>query len=225
MALKFMGKKRGMIQLFDEKGNSVVGTVIEAEPNVVTQIKTKATDGYDAIQLGFDKVRVKDARTMDKRVKKPLRGHFQKAGVEPCRHLIESHVENIADYTVGQAIDVTAFESIKFVDAIGTSKGKGYQGMIKLHNYAGGPAAHGSGFHRHAGSTGMRSSPGRCFPNGPRPSHMGAERVTVQNLEVLQISSENNVIIVKGHVPGPRNGLIYLMPAVKKRVPKKSHKK
>lgn len=225
MALKFMGKKRGMIQLFDEKGNTVVGTVIEAEPNIVTQIKTKATDGYDSIQLGFEKVNVKDSRTIENRVKKPLRGHYKKAGVEPRRYLAESAVKNIEEYTVGQEIDVKIFESGTFVDATAISKGKGYQGVIKLHNYAGGPAAHGSGFHRHAGSTGMRSSPGRCFPNGPRPSQMGNERITVQNLEVYMVNSESNLIIVKGSVPGPRNGLVYLMPAVKKRVAKKSQKK
>jgi large subunit ribosomal protein L3 len=225
MALKLMGKKRGMIQLFDKKGNVIVGTVIEAEPNIVTQIKTKATDGYDAIQLGFDKVKVKDKRTIEKRVTKPLRGHFQKAGVEPCRHLAESCVENVTDYTVGQEINVSVFAETTYLDATAMSKGKGYQGVIKLHNFAGGPAAHGSGFHRHAGSTGMRTTPGRCFPNGPRASHMGYERITVQNLEVVQVNTESNVIIVKGQVPGPRNGLVYLMPAVKKRVAKKSHKK
>lgn len=226
MALKFMGKKRGMIQLFDKKGNVIVGTVIEAEPNVVTQIKTKAIDGYDAIQLGFEKVKVKDARTIETRVSKPLRGHFQKAGIEPRRHLVESHVEDVAQYTVGQELGVAMFENVGYVDATATSKGKGYQGVMKLHNFSGGPASHGSGFHRHAGSTGMRSTPGRSLPNSPRASQMGNEKVTVQNLEVVQISIEHNVIIVKGQVPGPRNGIVYLMPAVKKQAAaKKTDKK
>lgn len=224
MALKLMGKKRGMIQLFDEKGNSIVGTVIEAEPNVITQIKTKESDGYQAIQLGFEKINVNDPRTMNKRQNKPQLGHFKKATVEPRRYLAESRVENTQEYSLGQELGVSIFQEIAFVDAIATSKGKGYQGVMKLYHYAGGPASHGSGFHRHAGSTGMRSSPGRCLPNGKRASHMGHERVTVQNLKVLMINADDNVIIVQGQVPGPRGGLVYLQPAKKKTVSKKSHK-
>lgn len=225
MALKLMGKKRGMIQLFDEKGNVIVGTVIEAEPNVVTQIKTKENDGYNAIQLGFEKINVKDPRTMLKRASKPLRGHYEKAGVEPRKYLVETRIEDVSPYALGQEIGVSSFEELGYVDAMAMSKGKGYQGVIKLHNFAGGPAAHGSSFHRHAGSTGMRSTPGRCLPNGPRASHMGHEQITVQNLEVLKINAEKNIIIVKGQVPGPNNGLVYLSPAVKMTGRnKKSHK-
>jgi large subunit ribosomal protein L3 len=215
MSLKFMGKKRGMIQLFDDKGNAIVCTVIEAEPNVVTQIKTKAVDGYDAIQLGFEKVKVKDPRTMGKRVTKPLLGHFKKASVEPRRYLVESRTKEEDNFSLSQEISVEQFEGVTFVDATAMSKGKGYQGVMKLHNYAGGPAAHGSGFHRHAGSTGMRSTPGRCFPGGKRASHMGDDRVTVQNLQVMLIDKEDHLILVKGSVPGPRNGLVILSPAVK----------
>lgn len=215
MSRKLMGKKRGMVQLFDNDGNAVVCTVIEAEPNVVTQVKTAESDGYHAIQLGFEKIQVKDPRTMAKRVSKPQLGHFSKKGIEPRRYLSECRVENATEFQVGQELSVGLFQGIEYVDATARSIGKGYQGVIKLHNFAGGPAAHGSGFHRHAGSTGMRSSPGRCFPGGPRPSHMGHRNVTVQNLKVIAIHEADNLIIVKGQIPGPRNGLVYLSEAKK----------
>lgn len=223
MALKLMGKKRGMTMLFDDKGHTIVGTIIEVEPNVVTQIKTKDTDGYTAIQLGFEKVKVKDPRTMDRRVAKPQRGHYTKAAVEPRRYLAESRLEDVENYTVGQEIGVAVFAELAFVDATGVSKGKGYQGVIKLHNYAGGPASHGSSFHRHAGSRGMRTTPGRVFPGGKAASHMGHEQKTVQNLEVVKVDAEENIIVVKGQVPGPRNGLVYLSQAVKKPHAKKKN--
>jgi large subunit ribosomal protein L3 len=221
MALKLMGKKRGMMQVFDDKGNVVICTVIEAEPNVVTQIKTVESDGYNAIQLGFEKIIVKDPRTIEKRSSKALRGHYKKAGVDPRRYLTESPVETVEGYTVGQELTVSEFADIAFIDASARSKGKGYQGVIKLHNYSGGPASHGSGFHRHAGSTGMRSSPGRCLPNGKRASHMGYENVTVQNIRVVAVHPEQNVILLEGQVPGPRNGLVYLSPAKKRQASKK----
>lgn len=216
MSLKFMGKKRGMIQYFDETGNAIVGTVIEAEPNVIAQIKTKESDGYNAIQLGFEKIQVSDKRTMDRRVSKPLRGHFQKNSIEPRRYLCEARVDNVTDYSLGQEINVSAFAEVEYVDVMAQSKGKGFQGVMKLHGMSGGPASHGSGFHRHAGSTGMRSTPGRCLPGGPRASHMGDDRITVQNLKVVMVNPEENVIIVQGAVPGPRNGLVYISQAVKK---------
>lgn len=218
MSLKLMGKKRGMMQYFDEQGNVVVCTVIEAEPNVVTQVKTEENDGYNAIQLGFDKIVVKDPRTIGKRVSKALCGHYKKAGVEPCRHVCETRLETVEGYTVGQEISVADFAEIGFVDATARSKGKGYQGVMKKYHYAGGPASHGSsGFHRKAGSTGHRSTPGRCFPGGKRASHMGYENITVQNVRVVSVRPDENVILVEGQVPGPRNGLVYLSPAVKKK--------
>lgn len=220
MSLKFMGKKRGMTQLFDDQGNVITCTVIEAEPNVVVQVKTEESDGYNAVQLGFERVTVKDPRTIEKRVSKPLRGHYAKAKVEPRRYLLESRFDNVEAYAAGQELTVGEFDEIKFVDATAVSKGKGYQGVIKLHHFAGGPASHGSGFHRHAGSTGMRSTPGRCLPNSPRASHMGSERVTVQNLEVVMIDKQENLILVKGAVPGPVNGLVVLSAAVKKQTKK-----
>lgn len=216
MTRKLMGKKRGMTQLFDEKGNSTPCTVIEVEPNVITQIKTCETDGYHAIQFGFEKIITKDPRTIEKRVSKPLRGHFQKNSIAPRRYLSENRLNTTEGFTLGQEIGVDSFTDVKFVDVSAMSKGKGYQGVIKLHNYSGGPASHGSGFHRHAGSTGMRTSPGRGLPGGKKASHMGYDRKTVQNLEVIKIDAPENIIVVKGQVPGPRNGLVYITEAKKK---------
>lgn len=216
MALKLMGKKRGMTQLFNEQGNIVVCTVIEVEPNVVAQIKTKENDGYTAVQLGFEKIEAKDERTLVRRAKKPLFGHFQKASIAPRRHLIESRLDSTSEYILGQEIGVEHFENLKYIDVVGQSKGKGYQGVMKKYNFAGGPAAHGSSFHRHAGSTGMRSTPGRSLPNSPRASHMGDERVTVQNLKIHKILKEENLVVVEGSIPGPNKGLVYLSAAIKK---------
>ncbi|MCE2983639.1 MAG: 50S ribosomal protein L3 [Parachlamydia sp.] len=216
MTLTMMGKKRGMIQLFDEKGNVVVCTVIQAEPNVVTQIKTKQTDGYSALQLGFDKIIGKTQYTIEARTKKPQLGHFKKAQVESRRHLKESRIDSVDEYSLGQEIGVDVFSDIEFVDATAISKGKGYQGVMKRHNFAGGPSSHGSGHHRHAGSTGMRSTPGRGLPGGKKAGQMGNEQVTVQNLRVVRVDAENQVIIVKGQVPGPKNGLVFLRQAVKR---------
>jgi large subunit ribosomal protein L3 len=222
MALTMMGKKRGMTQLFDKKGNVVVCTVIQAEPNVITQIKTNETDGYSAVQVGFDKVKGKTQYTIDARTGKPQLGHFKKAGVEPRRQLSESKTETTDNYSLGQELSVELFSDVEFVDVTATSKGKGYQGVMKRHNFAGGPASHGSGFHRHAGSTGMRSTPGRGLPGGKKAGQMGNEQVTVQNLRVVKIDAENHLIVVKGQVPGPKNGLVYFSRAVKKIAKKKS---
>lgn len=213
--LKLMGKKRGMIQLFDEKGQSQACTVIEVQPNVITQIKTVDTDGYDAIQIGFEAIETKDPRTVSKRMSKPLLGHFKKANAKPCRHLCESLLESTEGYALGDAIGLEKFKDIPFIDATATSKGKGYQGVMKRHNFAGGPAAHGSGFHRHAGSTGQRSSPGRCLPGTKMAGQMGNEKVTVQSLRVVLLDLEENVIVVEGSVPGPKNGLVTISSAVK----------
>lgn len=221
MAMKLMGKKRGMTQRFDESGNVVICTVIHAEPNIVTQIKRKESDGYNAVQLGFDKIVTKDPRTVQKRVSKQLIGHYQKANVEPRRYLSESRIENIEEYSIGQELSVTLFSEINYVDVSGVSKGKGYQGVIKRHNFAGGPAAHGSGFHRHGGSTGMRSTPGRTLPGQKKAGRMGAENVTVQNLRIVGVDEARNLIIIEGAIPGPRGGLVRISPSVKKKNKKK----
>lgn len=217
MALKMMGKKQGMTQQFDAAGNVVVCTVIHVEPNIVTQIKRKETDGYNALQLGLEKLVTVDPRTIQNRVSKPLLGHFQKSGVEPYRHLAEARVDDVEAYALGQTLDVSAFEGITHVDVSGTSKGKGFQGVMKRYNFAGGPAAHGSGFHRHGGSTGMRSTPGRNLPGTKKAGRMGNERVSVQNLRVIGLDAKRNLIIVEGAVPGPNGGVLFFAPAKKKK--------
>jgi large subunit ribosomal protein L3 len=213
MTLKIQGKKKGMTIRFDAKGNQIVCTVILAEPNVITQVKSQQTkDGYNAVQLAAYKV----SSAKVKNVSKPLQGHFAKANIEPRSSLMESRLENIEDYQVGQEFTVSYFAETDYVDVSGVSKGKGHQGVMKRHNFAGGPASHGSGFHRHGGSTGMRSTPGRCLPGQKKSGRMGNEKVTVQNLRVIKVDQEKNVILVEGAVPGPRNGLIYISKAKKK---------
>ena len=208
MSLTLIGKKKGMTQVFDENGHVVVGTAIEIEANVVIQIKTKDNDGYEAVQLGSQK---------KKNVSKPLKGHFAKAKVDPKRRLKESHVEKTEEYQIGQEIGIDYFAVGDFIDVIGTTKGKGYQGVMKLHGFHGGPGAHGSGFHRHAGSTGMRSTPGRCLPGGKRASRMGGKRRTAQNLKIAYVDAENKLLIVKGAVPGNKGSNVYVAKAIKKK--------
>ncbi len=212
MTLKFMGKKQGMTRVFDKQGNLVVCTVLSIEPNVVSQIKRVEIDGYNAVQLSAIKVQAPKVRN----VTKPLRGHFKKAGIEPRQCLAESRIENPDEFQVGQEIPVSYFASCDFVDIAGVSKGKGYQGVIKRHGFAGGPASHGSGFHRHGGSTGMRSSPGRCLPGQKKAGRMGGERVSIQSLKVVLVDEEKQVLVVEGAVPGARGGLVYITKAVKK---------
>lgn len=225
MARKLMGKKRGMTHMFDDNGNLVVCTVIEAEPNVITQIKTTANDGYDAVQIGFEEIKTKDERTVQKRVRKPQLGHFNKAGVSPRRYLTEYRVDTLEGLEVGQEIGVDQFDGVEFIDATARSIGKGFQGVMKLHNFRGYPASHGTGpVHRHAGSTGMRSTPGRCLKGGKRASQMGNRMTTTQSLQVVTIVKEDNLIVVKGAVPGPKNGLVTLTEAVKKKQKSKSKK-
>lgn len=210
MSLTFIGQKKGMAQVFDQDGKLVVCTVILAEPNTVVQIKRKESDGYNAIKLGG----LRMTKSQADRAKKPHVGQFAKSQIEPCRVLRESRMENIEEYQVGQQIDAGVFANVKFVDVEGMTKGKGFQGVMKLHGFAGGPAAHGSGFHRHAGSTGMRSTPGRCFPNGKRASRMGGDRQTVQNLRVVAV--KGNLLLVEGAVPGSRSGIVYISQATKR---------
>lgn len=212
MTLKLMGKKKGMIRLFDEKGDCIICTVIEAEPNIVVQLKNKEKDGYVSVQMGAFQV----PSSKIKNVTKPLKGHFAKAKIEPRRHLSESLISDGEEFTVGQEIGVEYFAEISFVDVSGVSKGKGFQGVIKRHGFSGGPAAHGSGFHRTAGSTGMCSNPGRTFPGLKMAGHMGNERKTVENLKVIKVDQERKTILVKGPIPGARGGLVYIRKSVKR---------
>ena len=203
-----LGRKLGMTQVFAEDGRLVPVTVIEVGPMVVTQIKNKETDGYEAVQVAFGEVK-------EKRVNKPLRGHFAKAGVGFKKFVREFKVEDLSAYSLAQEIKVDVFEAGEKVDAIGTSKGKGFQGPIKRHNQSRGPMSHGSRYHRGPGSMGAASDPSRVFKGKKLAGHMGAERVTIQNLEVVKVDVEKNLILIKGAVPGPKKGLVVIKKAIK----------
>jgi len=203
-----MGRKVGMTQLFDELGNVIPVTVIAIETNQITQIKTMEKDGYMAVQVAFSTAK-------PNRVIKPSKGHFDKAGVAYRKYLREIKVKDLANYQVGQEINADLFVAGDKVDVTGTSKGKGFQGNIKRHNYHRGPMSHGSHYHRRPGSMGASSSPSRVFKGKKLPGQMGSERVTMQNLEVAHVDSERNAILVKGAVPGPKKGLVIIKEARK----------
>lgn len=215
MTKQLMGRKLGMTQKFDDSGRLVPCTVLLVEPHVVAQIKTVEKDGYNGIQLASEKITAKDPRRQEERCKKPQRGHFKKADVDPRKNLMEVRLESVEEFSVGQELSVDLFSTGELVDVTGISIGKGYQGVMKKHGFAGGPAAHGSGFHRHAGSTGMRSTPGRCLPGGKRASQMGNVRVTVEKLSVVDIDEKANLLVVKGSIPGSKNSLVTVRSAKK----------
>ena len=203
-----LGKKVGMTQVFTKNGKLIPVTVIEVEPNVVTQIKTVAKDGYDAIQIATETIR-------EKLSNKPAIGHTTKAGTEPKRFLREIRGVNVEDYTLGQVINVDIFEEGEMVDVSGISKGKGFQGVIKRHNQSRGPMGHGSQYHRGVGSLGTML-PMHVLKGKKMPGQMGNVARTVQNLEIISVDTENNVILVKGNVPGPKKSLVMIRTAVKK---------
>ena len=200
--------KVGMTQVFSEDGVLTPVTVLQAGPCVVTQVKTVENDGYSAVQVGFGDIR-------EKLVNKPKKGHFAKAGVTAKRFLKEFRLEDAESYTLGQEIKADVFAAGDKVDATAKSKGKGFQGAIKRLGQSRGPMAHGSKYHRHAGSNGSATTPGRVFKGKHMPGHMGAVRVTVQNLEVVSVDAEKNLILVKGAVPGPKKSLVMLKESVK----------
>ena len=202
-----LGRKLGMTQVFTTEGKLIPVTVISVEPNVVTQIKTKENDGYEAIQLGFDTKREKLAT-------KALIGHTNKANTTPKRFFKEIKGVDINDYTVGQEIKADIFEAGEVVDVTGTTKGKGFQGVIKRHGQSRGPMGHGSHYHRKPGSMGTMR-PMRVFKGKKLPGHMGTLTVTIQNLEVVAVDLENNCILVKGNVPGAKKSLVIIKSAVK----------
>lgn len=202
-----LGRKLGMTQVFTTEGKLIPVTVISVEPNVVTQIKTKENDGYEAIQLGFDTKREKLAT-------KALIGHTNKANTTPKRFFKEIKGVDINDYTVGQEIKADIFEAGEVVDITGTTKGKGFQGVIKRHGQSRGPMGHGSHYHRKPGSMGTMR-PMRVFKGKKLPGHMGTLTVTIQNLEVVAVDLENNCILVKGNVPGAKKSLVIIKSAVK----------
>ena len=200
--------KVGMTQIFNEDGVLTPVTVLQAGPCVVTQVKTVENDGYAAVQVGFGDIR-------EKLVNKPLKGHFAKAGVAPKRFVREFRLEDAESYAVGQEIKADVFAAGDKVDATAKSKGKGFQGAIKRHGQSRGPMAHGSKYHRHAGSNGSATTPGRVFKGKKMPGHMGAVRITVQNLEVVRVDAEQNLILVKGAVPGPKKSLVMIKESTK----------
>ena len=202
-----LGIKRGMTQVFGTNGKLVPVTVVEVEPNVISQIKTKENDGYGAIQLAA--VSKKETRS-----NKPEIGHLKKANATPKRFLRELRGVDVSAYSLGQEIKADVFELGEVVDVTGTSKGKGTQGVIKRWNQSRGPMSHGSQYHRGVGSMGTLL-PMRVLPGKKLPGHMGGEQVTVQNLEVIQIDLENNCLLIKGNVPGPKNSLVFVKSAIK----------
>ena len=224
MKKAILATKIGMTQIFNEDGVLVPVTVLQAGPCVVTQVKTVENDGYAAVQVGFvdkkekivnvDKNGSKEIRNRHG-VTKAEKGHFDKAGVTGKRFVREFKFENADEYQLAQEIKADIFEAGDKVDATAISKGKGFQGAIKRHNQHRGPMAHGSKFHRHQGSNGSSSDPSRVFKGKGMPGHMGAKKITVQNLEIVKVDVENNLILVKGAVPGPKKSLVTLKETVK----------
>ncbi|MDK2918783.1 MAG: large subunit ribosomal protein [Candidatus Petromonas sp.] len=203
-----MGRKIGMTQVFDEDGNVIPVTVVEAGPVYVTQIKTEENDGYKAIQVAYE-----DRKS--KRVNKPLKGHFNKAGVTPKKYMKEFEIEDENAYSIGQELKADVFQAGEKVDVIGISKGKGTQGPIKRHNQGRGPMSHGSKYHRGPGSLGASAHPSRVFKGQKMAGRMGNERVTVQNLEVVRVDADRNLLLIKGAIPGPKGGVVTIKEAIK----------
>ncbi|MEI3246112.1 MAG: 50S ribosomal protein L3 [Lachnospiraceae bacterium] len=208
MKKAILATKVGMTQIFNEDGVLTPVTVLQAGPVVVTQVKTVENDGYSAVQVGFVDKR-------EKLVNKPLKGHFDKAGVSYKRYIREFRLEDAENYALGQEIKADIFAAGEKIDATAISKGKGFQGAIKRHGQSRGPMAHGSKFHRHAGSNGSSSDPSHVFKGKKMPGHMGSKKTTVQNLEIVKVDVENNLLLVKGAVPGPKKAMVTIKETVK----------
>ncbi|MDD3853503.1 MAG: 50S ribosomal protein L3 [Syntrophomonadaceae bacterium] len=207
MKKAIMGIKVGMTQIFDEAGKAVPVTVVEAGPCTVLQKKKNETDGYEAIQVGFYNLK-------ENKANQPLKGHFKKANVKPLRFIREFRIDNPDNYEVGQDITVDLFEADDVVDVVGTSKGKGFAGGVKRHNFARGSMGHGSKYHRRPGSLAAKG-PARVFKGRKLPGRLGGERVTVQGLKVVKVYPERNLILIKGSIPGPNKGLVMIKNSVK----------
>lgn len=208
MTKGILGKKVGMTQVFTEGGELVPVTVIEAKPNVVLQVKTVETDGYNAVQLGFD-----DKRNVLSN--QPEQGHVKKADTSPKRFIREIRDAELGDVEVGSEITVETFKQGDIIDVTGTSKGKGFQGVIKRHNQSRGPETHGSRYHRRPGSMGQAADPARVFKGKKLPGRMGGQTTTIQNLEIVRVDANKNVILVKGNVPGPKKSMVEIRSAKK----------
>jgi large subunit ribosomal protein L3 len=208
--LGIIGRKLGMTQLFLEDGSVIPVTVVEAGPCKVIQKKTREKDGYNALQLGF---LLKDS----KRVNKPLSGHFKKAGADPCYHVKEFRVDQVDEYEMGQEVTLSLFQPGQFVDVIGVSKGKGFQGVVKRHGFHGFPASRGTHeYFRHGGSVGANSYPAHVFKDMKMPGHHGNQRVTVQNIRVMDVKEDQNLILLRGGIPGSPKGWVLIRSAIKK---------
>ena len=208
MKKAIIGKKVGMTQVFDENGTVIPVTVIEAGPCIVAQVKTSEKDGYEAVQLGFGDVK-------ENKLNKPEKGHFAKANVTAKKHLREFRLDSIEGIKVGDEVKADVFEAGEKIDVQGTSKGKGFQGVIKRHGQHRGPMGHGSMYHRRPGSMGSTSTPGRVFKGKKLPGHMGKVTVTIQNLDVVRVDTDKNVLLVKGSVPGPKGAILKVKSTVK----------
>ncbi|MGI6070463.1 MAG: 50S ribosomal protein L3 [Blautia sp.] len=208
MKKAILATKVGMTQIFNEDGVLIPVTVLQAGPCVVTQVKTDENDGYSSVQVGF-------ADKRENLVNKPMKGHFDKAGVSCKRYLKEFRFDNASEYALGQEIKVDIFEAGDHIDATAVSKGKGFQGAIKRHGQSRGPMAHGSKYHRHAGSNGSASDPSKVFKGKKMPGQMGNKQITIQNLEIVRVDAENNLLLVKGAVPGPKKSLVTIKETVK----------
>ncbi|MEO0453010.1 MAG: 50S ribosomal protein L3 [Verrucomicrobiota bacterium] len=213
MSIGILGKKVGMTRVYDDAGSAIAVTVIEAEPNSVTQIKSTEKDGYEAVQLAYD-------QTNEKRTTSPMNGHFKKAGTAPFKKLREFPLFEGVELEAGAQLDVSQFEEGQFVDVIGLSKGRGFQGGVHRHGFAGQPDSHGSKMHRRTGSVGAGSTPGRVWKNTKMPGHMGDRRVTVQNLKIVQVRTDDHCLLVKGAIPGAKGSYVVVRDAVKKEKPK-----
>ena len=208
MKKAIIARKIGMTQIFDENGALIPVTVLKAGPCVVTQVKTIDNDGYEAVQVGFEDIR-------EKLVNKPIAGVFAKAGVSNKRFLKEFKFDNASEYTPGQEIKAEIFAEGDVVDVTGTSKGKGYQGTIKRFGQHRGPMTHGSKYHRHQGSNGAASDPSKVFKGKHMPGQMGGDKITIQNLTVARVDADDDIILIKGAVPGPRKSVVTIREAVK----------
>ncbi|MBI3989437.1 MAG: 50S ribosomal protein L3 [candidate division NC10 bacterium] len=202
MAIGLIGRKIGMTQVHDGAGRAVPVTIIEAGPCPIVQRRTKEMDGYEALQLGFMTERKR------RQIKKPMKGHFERAKVPYLRHLQEIRIEGDGTYQVGQVLTVELFSEGEYIKVTGTSKGKGFQGGMKRHGWRGGPASHGAMFHRKPGSIGASSFPSRVLPGHRMPGRMGGDRVTVKGLRIIKVIPERNLLVVKGAVPGPPGGIL-----------------
>lgn len=206
----FYGQKAGMTRIFDKEGNHVPVTVIKLIPNYITQVKTKDVDGYEAYQLGYYQKR-------EKLVTKPTLGKSKKAQLDkPIARFAEVKTEGVDAGALGKEVSIAGFKPSTYIDATGISKGKGFQGVIKRHNFAGGPATHGSHLHRSTGSIGQSATPGRVYKQKKMPGHMGTDRKTIQNLMVVEVNEDKGYLLLKGAVPGPKNGFVKIAKALKK---------